>query len=156
MWKRDRNFGAPPARACSLKCEFPGTFVAEAVPIRQANTARLSAPPGNFQGWGRYFSRAPAAQSVIKVRWIESMRGATSERKTGRPDLRIRCRTGWRIGRRDAGNRWRKPQALTDFTSGFFLFYLTTGVIFDNRHGLLKKFESAQAAKTLSAVEPRS
>jgi len=37
----------------------------------------------------------------------------------------------------------------------FFLFYLTGVRIFDNRHGLLKKLDSARTAETLSAVKPR-
>ena len=36
----------------------------------------------------------------------------------------------------------------------FYLFCLTRALIFDNQHGLLKKFDSAQAAKTLSAAKP--
>jgi hypothetical protein len=47
--------------------------------------------------------------------------------------------------------RWSRP----GFAIHFFLFCLTGVIFFDNRHGLLKKFESARAAKTLSAVEPR-
>jgi hypothetical protein len=37
-----------------------------------------------------------------------------------------------------------------------FLFYLTRAFIFDNRHGLLKKFDSVPAAETLSAVKPQN
>lgn len=36
------------------------------------------------------------------------------------------------------------------FSLNFLLFCLTGAAIFDNRHGLLKKFDSARAAKPLS------
>jgi hypothetical protein len=41
------------------------------------------------------------------------------------------------------------------FCCDFFLFYLTGKTIFDNRHGLLKKFDCGRAAKTLSALDPQ-
>jgi hypothetical protein len=43
---------------------------------------------------------------------------------------------------------------LPRFLCDFFLFYLTGAMIFGNRPGLLKKFDSARAAETLSAVKP--
>lgn len=42
--------------------------------------------------------------------------------------------------------------SLPHFTFDFFLFCLTHAAISDNRHGLLKKFDSARAASTLSAA----
>jgi len=58
------------------------------------------------------------------------------------------------------GRFWHQPGHPTRWSGHglaihFFLFCLTGVIFFDNRHGLLKKFESARTAKTLSAVEPR-
>jgi len=47
----------------------------------------------------------------------------------------------------------RAAHSAKDFSGfffDFFLFCLTGAAIFDNRHALLKKFDSARAAKPLS------
>jgi hypothetical protein len=88
---------------------------------------------------------------------MESMRGAISELKSRRQNLRRgrRHRISRRIQRPGCARFPGQPRGLAGFSPDFFLFYLTPGPIFDNRHGLLKKFKSARSAETLSAVEPQ-
>ena len=88
------------------------------------------------------------------------MRGAFSGSKRWSPDKQLRFGL-WRSGRAAAlplfGGRCvaEKAGAFPGWSCDFFLFYLTPASIFDNRHGLLKKFDSWRAAETLSAVKPQ-
>ena len=87
------------------------------------------------------------------------MRGAFSEIKTRRQVRQMRRLARISdVGSEDSAQRCRfvaqQPGASSGLSFDSFLFCLTLAAIFDNRHELLKKFDSARAAKPLSAVEP--
>jgi hypothetical protein len=87
------------------------------------------------------------------------MRGAFSEIKTQRQDNQMRPLTRISDNLPEGSTRRDQLFAVPPWGSArlrfdSFLFCLTRGVIFDNRHGLLKKFDSARAATTLSAAKP--
>jgi len=83
------------------------------------------------------------------------MRGAFSEIKTQRQDNQMRRITRISDNLPEASTHRYQFFAVPPWGSArlrfdSFLFCLTRGVIFDNRHGLLKKFDSARTAKPLS------
>jgi len=86
------------------------------------------------------------------------MRGAFSKIKVLKKDRQMRpggtISDGWTTAstRRCWAVAARAEFARLNFD--FYLFCLTRAVILDNQHGLLKKFDTVRAAKTLSAAKP--
>ena len=100
-------------------------------------------------------SSAARVKIHIRLHWIEIMRGALSgingrgKDKQMRPHCSISGNTESELA--SAGADATDPAgALCGSSFYFVLLYLTGAVIFDNRHGLLKKLDSARAAKPLS------
>jgi hypothetical protein len=91
---------------------------------------------------------------------MEIMRGAFSEIET-RTQAQPICRSpkisrgASGVGARARAFEADSKSASAGFICDFLLLYLTGRAIFDNRLGLLKKFDSARAAETLSAVKPQ-
>src|SRR5262249_14530634 len=150
----NRNFGARPIWGKRLHCDFSAMRRSrpEPVKINHAGSRILSRPVD--------FTRAAPGKRHIRSCWIEDMRSGLNETQTWKRLARVRQRrAAGRLGllrlKRVKSAPASKARARRGFTCDFFLFYLTGPMIFVNRHGLLKKFDSAQAAETLSAVERR-
>jgi hypothetical protein len=104
------------------------------------------------------FSSLTRGKRLIRSCWSEDMRGACSEIMTRTQVRQIPC------GRKKSMARTGFPQGLrivrfirvsTPMNCESFLFYLTGRTIFDNRHGLRKKFDGGRVAKTLSVTKPQ-
>lgn len=157
--KPNQGFGALPATRKRLPCDFSAMRGGRArkVNIRCLDT---SSTPGHFRAELRNFSRAARGKNPIRSGSMENMRGALSEIQVRKPKHQMRRSRGislWgarRRVRRMTGSD-RSISASDGSARDFFLFYLTGVRIFDNRHGLLKKLDSARTAETLSAVKPR-
>jgi hypothetical protein len=153
------NCGAHRATGRRLICDFSAMRGARIKYVKIRSLDSLQ--PGNSLAPARDLSRAACVRNLIKLNLIGKMRGASTKF-----DL---SRTGWRVlGRKTTlGIKsafrplCRAPRAVSIRASAgsvpdFFLLYLTGIRFFDNRHRLLKKFDSARTAKTQLAVKPRN
>jgi len=90
---------------------------------------------------------------------MEKMRGSLNETQVRKQhrlwNSRRTIRSRKPRGSRDQGKGTQFTARFARVTLDFVLLYLTLVAIFDNRHGLLKKFDSGRAAETLSAVQPQ-
>jgi hypothetical protein len=162
--KPDQGFGVLPVTGMRLACDFSAMKNARPQRVRITRVVHFGRPlsmSGKLLGRTRKFSRATRCKNLIRLYWIEKMRGASTEPKPGKQqqpapgrtsigDRRIR-RTGNKSGR-----RLRRSISISRrFGRDSSLLYLTGRRISDNRHALLTKFESGRVAKTLSAINPR-
>jgi hypothetical protein len=112
-------------------------------------------PSGNSQAGDDKFSGASCVKTHIRSGWMEMMRGELNGIEGRRKDKQIRRRSlisnsteASLVFRGAHGADAAAAESLLSWNC--FLFCLTGAAIFDNRHGLLKKFDSARAAKPLS------
>jgi hypothetical protein len=152
--KTDASFGAPGSKR--LACDFSAMKGARA---RRVKITRIS--PFIQAVSSRHkkdFSRAATSKNLINIKlcWIEDMRGAFCELTIRRQvnQMRPSVRISRRSTRRSSSKSLRLKRVAADFPSDLFLFYLTRGAVFDNRHGLFEKLDGARMAKTLSAMKP--
>jgi hypothetical protein len=154
LQKTDPHFGGLPLIGKRVPCDFSAMrgIRAQTVSIRHASLPARSVPPGNALSIRRKMSRDARGKTVIRSIRTDRMHGASRKNNL------------WKMvnaGRRRRRNRGLKPrQPLMSagveppFTarfervaSDFVLLYLTLVAIFDNRLGLLKKFDVGERRK---------
>ena len=161
--KPDQHFGALPTSSKRLPCDFSGMrgVRARRVTINFGNGAlNPSIRRGHSAKTARDLSRGVPRPDLIRSDSMVNMRGALREIRA-----RIRARrTGLHASNRIAKaphcafRRLSANKSLAHcsrYVFVFFLLCLTVAAIFDNRHGLFKKFDCGRAAETLSAVQPQ-
>jgi hypothetical protein len=161
--KSDQNFVALPLTPRRLPCDFTAVnqLQPQSVTIRRLHRCRRSRCPGICLFPPRDFSRSTPAKGPITLYQIEIMRGFVSRFKTRGQDCRARhgvqnTRLILIARPLPSSPARRNIRSSADFARDFFLFYLTGKTIFDNRHGLLKKFDSGRRTETLSAANPQN
>jgi len=158
--KPDLHFGALPLSRKRVSCDFSGM---RGVRARRVSIRHVPAP-GRAISQG--FSLAIPRDLSRSARRKNPIRSYSMEKLHRLNETPVRKQHSPRNSRRTL--RSRKPRALRDQGKGtqftarfarvtfvFVLLCLTLVTIFDNRHGLLKKFDSGRAAETLSAVQPQ-
>ena len=159
--KSDQRFGALPARSKRLQCDFSAMRGARAVRLIICRVTALQTslpeerPSENSHVTPDELSGSRCVKTRIKSGWMEMTRGELNGTEGCRKDKQIRRRTlisnSTEAPLVFRGARGGDAAAAVSLLSwNCFLFCLTGAAIFDNRHGLLKKFDSARAAKPLS------
>jgi hypothetical protein len=146
--KTDPLFGVLPNSSKRLACDFSGMRGIRAKTVNIRHTPVSSRRASQEDSWriGANLSRGMRRRSLIRLSSMESMRGASHNSdlwKQGRA-RNPRRKFGLLEQRGSAVIRASETRVAAHFgyvASDFIVLYLTLVAIFDNRHGLLKKFD---------------
>ena len=157
--KPDLHFGALPSSRKQVSCDFTGMRGARArrVSIRHVPASGRAVSQGFSLAIPRDLSRRARRKNHIRSYSMEKIHGLNETQVRKQHSPRNSRRTPRTRNARGSGNRGKGTQFTARFarvTFVFVLLYLTVVTIFDNRHGLLKKFDTGRAAETLSAANP--
>ena len=159
--KPDLHFGALPLSRKRVSCDFSGMrgVRARRVSIRYVPAPGRAISQGFSLAIPRDLSRSARRQNPIRSYSMEKMRGTLNETRIrkhrSQQNSHRTIRSPKPRGSRDQGKGTQFTARFARVTFVFVLLCLTLVTIFDNRHGLLKKFDSGRAAETLSAVKPQ-
>jgi len=152
--KTDPLFGALPTTCKRLSCDFSAMrgVRAQTVHIRYAPTPSRGAKPGDSWAATKDLARDARPRGSIRSGWMDSKRRAGESRSVWK-----QARAGARPKSFGSLKRTRlsivqaaETRLASHFrraASDFILLCLTLVAIFDNRHGLLKKFDAGERQK---------